>query len=174
MNSITYRTISKAGNIATIPSSLAIITNPVYSGALNLSKESKAYLQPIESKEGLNISDLTIRDGRLFFNGVPATTAKLKSIYSDEVPEIDLAFLQLCYSIMLHNFKQTIIEDKTVSEIINIYVPEFYKAIGRSSNISSRDTQALIDKILSYQSIIGIISKGARYLFTWEKTEIKM
>lgn len=150
-----YRTLKKAGDVAEIPTQLATITNPSYQNSTSLYKKGNAYLQPLVSTE-----NLTYENNILYFKGFPATVATLKDTFTKQVPQdLDLSFLQLCFSIILTNFNVTMMEDNTVNQVISIYYPKLAQAIGKSQNISRSDVEAFISKISSYQTIMGIIDK---------------
>lgn len=149
------RTEKKAGNVAVIPEQIATIIDPRYSNSTRLYQKGKAYLQPLKTVGGL-----TYQNNTLCIEGIPASEVKLKDYFSDSVPEnLDLAFLQLCFSIILNNFEETMEENNTVDQVISIYYPSIAKAIGKSQKISRTDVEYFINKILSFQTIMGIIDK---------------
>lgn len=150
-----YRTLKKAGEVAKIPTQLATITNPSYQNSTSLYKKGNAYLQPLVST-----ADLKYENNVLYFKGFPATVATLKDSFTKQVPQnLDLSFLQLCFSIILTNFNATMMEDNTVNQVISIYYPKLAQVIGKSQNISRADVEAFISKISSYQTIMGIIDR---------------
>jgi len=150
------RTEKKAGNVADIPKQLVTIVDPQFSNSTSLYQKGKAYLQPLTT----GAQGLTYQNNTLFFEGIPASVATLKDYFSDSVPaDLDLSFLQLCFSIILTNFTETMEESNTVDQIISIYYPNVARVIGKSQNISRTDVEFFINKILSYQSIMGIIDK---------------
>lgn len=126
------RTKKKAGNVAVIPEQIATIIDPRYSNSTRLYQKGKAYLQPLKTVGGL-----TYQNNTLCIEGIPASEVKLKDYFSDSVPEnLDLAFLQLCFSVILNNFEETMEENNTVDQVISIYYPSIAKAIGKSQKIS--------------------------------------
>ncbi len=148
------RTLRKAGAVSKIPSQLTTIVDPNYRNTTSLYQSGNAYLQPIVNVAG----GLTYKDNTIFFQGVPASMAILKDYFTDSVPEdLDLTFLQFCFSIILQNFNTTMLEDYTVNQVISIYYPKFAEAAGKSKNISRSDVESFISKIMSFQSIIGVI-----------------
>lgn len=155
-----YRILKIAGdNIAEIPKQMVTITNPQYKNAMGFSQEGKAYLQPWE-KTFLSIDGLSYESGtgEFILNGLPASKARLKNFYTKEVPtDIDIPFLQLCYSIILTNYYNQIRQDNSITRTVGVYYPALAHAIGKSSNISRNDVEAFIKKILSFNSITGFI-----------------
>lgn len=150
-----YRTQSKAGNTAKIPEQIAVITNAQYQNALSLFQAGSAYLQP----SGINVNDLEIKGGEIYIKGVRHTKAQLKTTFSDKVPEnIDLTFLQLCFSIILANFSATMIEDNSLNLVVNIYYPALARALGDERSTSRRYVEAFISKVLDFQNMLGIIN----------------
>lgn len=148
------RTFRKAGPVSKIPNQVTTIIDPNYRNTTSLYQSGNAYLQPLMNVAG----GLTYKDNTIFFQGVPASVAVLKDYFTDSVPEdLDLMFLQCCFSIILENFSATMMEDYTVNQVISIYYPRFAEAIGKSKNISRSDVKSFINKIMSFQSIIGVI-----------------
>ena len=151
-----YRTQSKAGNTAKIPEQIAVITNAQYQNALSLFQAGSAYLQP----SGINVNDLEIKGGEIYIKGARHTKAQLKTTFSDKVPEnIDLTFLQLCFSIILANFSATMIEDNSLNLVVNIYYPALARALGDAKGTSRKYVEAFISKVLDFQNILGIINE---------------
>lgn len=151
-----YRTQSKAGNTAKIPEQIAVITNAQYQNALSLFQAGSAYLQP----SGINVNDLEIKGGEIYIKGARHTKAQLKTTFSDKVPEnIDLTFLQLCFSIILANFSATMIEDNSLNLVVNIYYPALARALGNERNTSRKYIELFISKVLDFQNILGIINE---------------
>ena len=151
-----YRTQSKAGNTAKIPEQIAVITNAQYQNALSLFQAGSAYLQP----SGINVNDLEIKGGEIYIKGARHTKAQLKTTFYDKVPEnIDLTFLQLCFSIILANFSATMIEDNSLNLVVNIYYPALARALGDAKGTSRKYVEAFISKVLDFQNILGIINE---------------
>ena len=76
------------------------------------------------------------------------------------MPEnIDLTFLQLCFSIILANFSATMIEDNSLNLVVNIYYPALARALGDAKGTSRKYVEAFISKVLDFQNILGIINE---------------
>lgn len=156
----TYRTKAKAGDVAEVPDKMPIITNQTYQNAMTYNDDDNAYLQPLSSADGLNITD-----GKLMFEGLPVSAARLKHLYTkDNIEDFDLTFLRALYAVILNKFAKTWKEDKTVDEVVTIYYPDLAKHLGKSSNISRNDVETTINKIASFNNIVGITEKGNNIL----------
>lgn len=153
-----YRTKTKAGDITEVPSKMPIITNPIWKNAMTYNEDQKAYLQPLSSANGL-----IFENGMLYFEGLPATSARLSHLYTKEnIEEFNLPMLRVFYAIILNKFQETWIEDQSVDEVVTFYYPDLAKQLGKSSNISKEHIDSTINTILSFQNIMGIIDKGKR------------
>ena len=155
-----YRTKAKAGDVAEVPAKMPLITNQTYINAMTYNDDNAAYLQPLKSADGL-----MFKDNKLFFDGLPASTARIKHLYTkDNIEEFDLPLLRVFYAVILNKFKQTWIEDKSIDETITIYYPDLARQLGKSMNISRKDVEATINSILSFRNIMGITEKGNNIL----------
>lgn len=149
-----YRTKAKAGDVVDMPEKYAIITKKEYQNAMGLFQEGHAYLQPLElaSSDGLSF-----KDGKLCFKGLPASEADLKEYYTREVPEIiDLPLLRLFYSIILNDVSQKIKENKIPTSTYNVYLPDLFAMYGKRT-VSREQTLKMIDNIMSYHTLVGIV-----------------
>lgn len=155
-----YRTKAQAGDVADIPSYLPVITNRKYQNSISLTEDKTAYLQPIHSAESL-----VFANGKLLFEGLPMTAARLRRISTNNgIENIDLPLLRVFYGIILERFSQSICKGNYVEEVVTIYYPDFARRIGKSSNISRSDVEALIGSILRFHTILGVTEKGKEIL----------
>ena len=101
----------------------------------------------------------------LFFEGLPASAAQLKHLYTkDNIEDFDLPLLRVFYATILNRYMKTISEDNTIEEVITIYYPQLARQLGKSSNISRMDVETTINDILSFRNILGITEKGQNIL----------
>lgn len=153
-----YRTKKKAGEITDVPSQMPLITNPTWQNAITYNDDDKAYLQPLTSADGL-----VFENGILYFEGMPATSARLSHLYTkDNIEDFNLPMLRVFYAIILNKFQKTWKEDKTVDDVVKFYIPDLAKQLGKNYKISQSDTSSIINTILSFQNIMGIIDRGKR------------
>lgn len=153
-----YRTKKRAGKIAEVPSKMPLITNPTWQNAITYNEDDKAYLQPLTSANGL-----VFENGMLYFEGLPATSARLAHLYTkDNIEDFNLPMLRVFYAIILNKFQKTWKEDRSVDEVLTFYYPDLARQLGKSSNISQEHINSIISTILSFQNIMGIIDKGKR------------
>ena len=153
-----YRTRKKSGTMTPIPASIPTITIKSFQNAMTLNLDDKAYLQPLSS-----LDNLVFENGILYFDGLPATAAKLSNRYTKEgIDNINLPILRMFYAIIMERFMKTWNEDKSIDEVISIYYPDLAKRMGKSSNISRLDIENFISTITSFQNIMGIVDKGTR------------
>ena len=147
-----YRTKAKAGDVVDMPDKYAIITQPNYQNAMGLFQEGNAYLQPLTSVDGLEYND-----GTLYFRGLPASEAQLKEYYTKEVPDIiDLPLMRIFYSIVLNTFLHNLKENKPQTPTLSVYIPDLFAFWGRRT-INREQTVELIDKIMSYHTLVGVV-----------------
>lgn len=148
----TNRTRDAVENITKLPERMAIITVEGWEHALDFIPKGSAYLKNTLPNESLKFSD-----GKLYFNGNPATEARLKDMFTDEnIEKIDLPLLSTFYSIILNEFNNNITHGAKLSPIIEIYVPDFAEAIGKGRNVNANDIQSIIDKATMFQTVVGI------------------
>lgn len=153
-----YRTKNKAGDITEVPNKMPLITNPTWQNAITYNDNDKAYLQPLTSADGL-----VFKDGMLYFEGLPATSARLAHRYTkNNIEEFNLPMLRVFYAIILNKFRETWMEDRSIDDVVTFYIPDLAKNLGKNYNISQKDIDSIIDNILSFQNIMGIIDKGKK------------
>lgn len=151
----TYRTRKKEYVDTTQTKHISLITNQQFESGLSLRKSGNAYLKPLVSTSGLNYAD-----GKLSFEGLPASEATLEEINRGKVVEIsefDLPLLRLFYSIILTDFRESYKKDQQVNESYTIYLPDLAELMGKSRNLSADDTILLRNKVAAFQTIFGII-----------------
>ena len=163
-----YRTRKKSGAMTPIPATIPTITIKSFQNAMTLNLDDKAYLQPLSS-----LDNLVFENGILYFDGLPATAAKLSNRYTKEgIDNINLPILRMFYAIIMERFFKTWKEDGSIDEVISIYYPDLAKRMGKSSNISKLDIENFITTITSFQNIMGIVDKGTRgpCWYSWAMT----
>jgi len=137
---------------------ISLIIDQEYESGLSLRKSGSAYLTPLESTDGLNYDANT---GKLYFEGVPVSEAKLEEISRGKVVEIgefDLPLLKLFYSIILADIKNTINQNQyAINESFTIYLPDLAELMGKGRNLSDNDIIMLRNKTGAFQTIYGII-----------------
>ncbi|MDE7432293.1 MAG: hypothetical protein K2N34_10335 [Lachnospiraceae bacterium] len=152
----TYRTKSRAGDTEDIPDRLPIITNSTYQYALSFNENCNAYLQPLS-----DCQNLKYKDGVLSFRGLPATSASLHSLYTEEKLErFNLPLLLALYGIVLSKMFDVLPENQISDASVTIYYPDFAKIIGKAANIGKADVQECFNDIKHFETVIGIINGG--------------
>ena len=155
-----YRTRKKAGDVAEVPSKMPNITNRQFMNAITYNNDKAAYLQPITSA-----AELTIENGIICFEGLPASAATIKHLYTKEnIEDFDLPLLRVFYAIILNKFRQTWIEDQSIEDVITIYYPDLAKQLGKSTNMSRADVVSVINNILSFRNVVGVTKEGGEIL----------
>lgn len=156
----TYRTSKKSGKTDDIPPMIPAIINKKFQNAMSLVDDDTAYIQPLSLTSADN---LVFENGQLYFEGMPATAATLKEYYTTSgIENLDLPLLRLFYAIILNRFATTWAEDRTVEQTITIYYPDLCKQLGMSSNTNESQKKDFINRILSFQTIMGVIDRGKR------------
>lgn len=147
-----YRTKAKAGDVVEVPEKYAIITQQQYQNAMGLFQEGNAYLQPLA-----NVEELEYKDGKLYFEGLPASEAQLREYYTKDVPDmIDLPLLKEFYTIVLNTFLTNLKENKPQTPTLSIYLPRLFARLGKKT-VSRNETLSIINKMISYHTIMGVI-----------------
>jgi len=154
--SIPRRTKSKAGDTAKIPDRLPVITNQKYRDALTFIKNSNAYLQPVS-----NLQNIKYKDGILLIRGLPATSAELSKLYTDEIKQYNLPLLRALYGIVLNKIFDTLPEYQNPDITVTIYYPDFAKGIGKTASIGKIDVDECLNDIQHFETLLGIINNGA-------------
>lgn len=159
-----YRTKSNAGEIAEMPSTVPVITSHQYKNAITLNKDKNAHLQQVEADVGKN---LKFKDGKLYFQGLEASAARLVDKFTDEnLSDIDLPLIRALYGVILKNIKfnaETLLNKKSRNDMIgytvNIYLPDFFKMIGLDPKINKSTVAYAVEKISNFNRILGIMQK---------------
>ena len=147
-----YRTKAKAGDVVEMPEKYAIITQPTYQNAMSFFQDGQAYIQPLTIVDGLEY-----KDGKLMFHGLPASEADLKEYYTKDIPDmIDLPLMRIFYSIVLNTCLYNIKENRPQTPTLSVYIPDLFAFWGRRT-INREQTEELINKIMSYHTLVGVI-----------------
>lgn len=166
----TRKLAAKAG-AAAMPDNLALPTRAPYDHAISTLENPAAYLQPIQRAV---LDGLTFENGKLYFRGMPASEANLVQYY-DRTPQavanLDLITLRGLYTAILADTEQ-MASDKSPQELddmindpnfidhpVSFYVPSLLEKMGYGSNYNKAMAQALVNKLMSYTSILGIMQE---------------
>lgn len=150
------RTQHSAGEVNTVSPIILAITNKEYQNALTFNTNNRAYLQLILIGEELKFSDT-----ELCFNGMPIMGKALRNYYKkDGKRTIDLALLRVLYTILYESSEKDLGNNLTPKKMVTIYYPKLAKQLGKSLNIGAKDVQCFINKLRSYESVVGIIDEG--------------
>lgn len=158
----TYRTRKLAGDVNAIPNSMAILTNSKFVHAMTSVRDDRAYLMPI----GKELVERLENNPDILSNGTWRATEE--DYQKQELTNIDFPFLRVLYSIVLESVFQSIEKAKDTNELtdilqridkdyeIRLYVPDFYRALGLKENLNDDHIQSLINKMYSFNGLIGI------------------
>lgn len=167
----TRKLAAKAGAAAVMPDNLALPTRPPYDHAISTLENPAAYLQPMQQAV---LDGLTFENGTLYFRGMPASGANLVQYY-DKTPQavanLDLITLRGLYTAILADTEQKA-KNKSPQEIddmindpnfidhpVSFYVPSLLEKMGYGSNYNKAMAQALVNKLMSYTNILGIMQE---------------
>lgn len=170
----TKRQAEQAGAIMAMPRMLAIPTLPSFQNAMMPVQNPTAYLQPITQALA---SGLEYKDGVLFFQGQPAIGFNLTQFYDYDrkaVSGLDLPTLWALYTVVLKEIEPiardpvkaaALAQDRQyLSHHFSLYVPKFLEAMGYTPRGCGReDASFMINKINSYERILGIIKEWNGY-----------
>lgn len=152
-----YRTKAKAksaGAITEAPTNLVIPTLSSYQYSMSLYKDGGAYLQPLNSMDGLRFES-----GRLYFDDArmkEVSEAELRDLRTKKgIEEIDLPGLRFYYSILFNQFRLS--NYKVLQDIIPISA----SILTGRNDPNKQDVDAAIAKVQSYHNIMGVV-KGTR------------
>lgn len=152
----TYRTKSKAGDVAKIPELMPVITDKSFQNAMSLKVSQNWYLQPLELS-----NDLEIVHDQIFFKGLPATLATLKPICRNKnLGDFNLSLLRMIYGIILKRFEETY-RIGCQEKIISFYYPDLARMMGKTQKTSSEDRKALLDNLGVLHNIAGVTEAGS-------------
>ena len=153
----TYRTRAKAeeaGAITEAPTSLVIPTLSSYQHSMSLYKDGGAYLQPLNSMDGLRFES-----GRLYFDDArmkEVSEAELRDLRTKKgIEKIDLPGLRFYYSILFNQFQLS--NYKVLQDIIPISA----SILTGRNDPNKQDISAAIAKVQSYHNVMGVV-KGTR------------
>lgn len=152
-----YRTkakAEKAGAVTEAPTSLAIPTLSSYQYSMSLYKEGGAYLQPLNSMDGLRF-----KGGKLYFDGArmkEVSEAELRDLRTKEgIEELDLTALRFYYSILFNQFQLS--NYKALQDI----VPISASILTGRNDPNEQEVDAAIAKVQSFHNVMGVV-KGTR------------
>ena len=143
-------------------------TLQTYKYGMTLHPSDTAYLLPITPADA---DKLKFDDGKLYFDGVEASKIDLVNISTNTtITDIDLMTLRLFYAIILQDLdklgKDAVIEQAGSSQFLGrttkIYLPDFLRTMGLSSNYGKPVINAIISKFMSYRSILGVMTEHVR------------
>ena len=156
-----YRTKKMAGNTALIPSVMATPSTPNWKTAITVMEGKKPHVVPIQQSVKIDF-----QNGQFRYNGVDLTQLDLNDVRDTEITKLDLPTLRVLYSVILQDLVSSfndgvLTEDNVVNHKITIRIPELMKEMGMQPNANRQHVNALVDKIRSYQSMIGVMYKPA-------------
>lgn len=163
----TNRTRKGAGETTAMTDTMPVITNPKYQYGMTLHPSPVAYLQPITETSA---DKLKFEDGKLYFDGIAASKIDLVHIGTNAtITDLDLITLRVLYGIILQDLSRdldAVIEQagspKFLTHPTRIYLPDFLRAIGMAPNLNKTNIDAAINRIMSYRSILGIMTEHVR------------
>ena len=148
----TYRTRSRAGEVVSMPQSLAVPTLSTMQYALSLCQAENAYIQPLTSTEGL-----TIENGVIYFDRIrPLSEAELMNLKTREyVDTIDLGLLRVFYNIYLSEFQKSGYTE--IKDNITVYLKDLQRYMGKEITTNERNVTEIIGKIRTFKDIVGVM-----------------
>lgn len=167
----TRRTRLKAGDDLTIDSdniekyeSMYTITQKNFVHGLSFYQSPDSHLVVVPQ----NDQSLIFEDGTLKFENLPFSEAKLMEWSASnkqgvEIEHFDLPLLTALYSIILNDLNDKYknlaqIDDISVMDAsVKIYVPELARIIGKTARLSKKNTEELVKRIASFNSVVGIL-----------------
>ena len=161
-----------AGAIVKMPKKLALPTLVPYQNAISTVENPAAYLQPITKEL---VDRLRFENGRLFFEGMDAGAIDLIQYY-DKTPQavsnLDLPTLRALYSIILQDLTDMLKDVETIAaksrdpqylgHSVKIYLADFLRMLGYKSNTSKAATNYAVAKIMSFNSVLGLMEENIR------------
>lgn len=156
-----YRTKKMAGKTAFIPSVMATPSTPNWKTAITVMEGKKPHVVPIQQSVKIDF-----QNGQFRYNGVDLTQLDLNDIRDTEITKLDLPTLRFLYSVILQDLVSSfndgvLTEDNVVNHKITIRIPELMKEMGMQPNANRQHVNALVDKIRSYQNMVGVMYKPA-------------
>ena len=152
----TYSTRSRAGEVVELPERLATITNMNYSEALSFSNSDRAYLRAFKTE--FEKSPFKYVNGIMTLDGSVKSAGALNDFVTTNKPgKVDLALIQVIFSILLFNMQKNGIEEVSTDKSVSIYYPDLVRMQGGAANFNKKNYETFQSQLGDLQSIIGVI-----------------
>lgn len=160
-----YRTKAMAGATIAIPDVIASPSVPQFSTAITvLDNKETPHIVPIQ--QAIKIEYL---NGKFVANGVDLADLDLATARDPALQGLDLSTLRVLYSAILQDlvvaFNAGILDRGSVLfHAVTLNVAELMKMLGMKANNDKAHVDALIDKIHSYQNMVGVdyVTRGGK------------
>lgn len=167
----TRKLAEKEGELLAMPANLALPTRKPYEYAISTVENPTAYLQPMIQA----VADgLTFENGVLYFRGMEASEANLIQYY-DKTPkavaDLDTITLRGLYTATLKAIEQKGRTQEAIEAMARdpqflfhsdtFYVPKLLENMGYAPNPGKDVVQALVDTLISYTNIMGVMEEQA-------------
>lgn len=154
-----YRTKKMAGETDDVPELIMLPSTSNYRAALSFKEDGKDYVVPLRQELKIRYDKST---GEFYYDDVELDLLDLETARKADLTATDLWPLRVMYSIigtsLIDEFNNGTINPKNVIEhSVKVRVPDLVGALCSKGNVSKERAVALVNKLLNYGNVIGII-----------------
>lgn len=154
-----YRTKKMAGETDDVPELIMLPSTSNYRAALSFKEDGKDYVVPLRQELKIRYDKNT---GEFYYDDVELDLLDIEAARKADLTTTDLWPLRIMYSIigtsLIDEFNNGTINPKNVIEhSVKVRVPDLVGALCSKGNVSKERAVALVNKLLNYNNMIGII-----------------
>lgn len=154
-----YRTKKMAGETDEVPELIMLPSTSNYRAALSFKEDGKDYVVPLRQELKIRYDKVT---GEFFYDDVELGLLDLENARKADLTTTDLWPLRVMYSIigksLTEEFNKGTLQPKRVIEhSVKVRVPDLIGALCSKGNVSKERAVDLLNKLLNYENVIGII-----------------
>lgn len=143
--------------LAIIPPIIASPSTYKWQSAITMIDGDTSHIVPIQQT-----IKIEFKNGKFSCDGINLEEIDLANIRDTDISKLDLPTLRVLYSIVLHSLiekinKSIMGEEEILNHKVSLKIPELMRSLGMQPNANRQHVDALINKIRSYQNMIGII-----------------
>lgn len=154
-----YRTKKMAGETDEVPELIMLPSTSNYRAALSFREDGKDFVVPLRQELKIRYDKVT---GEFFYDDVELGLLDLENARKADLTTTDLWPLRVMYSIigksLTEEFNKGTLQPKRVIEhSVKVRVPDLIGALCSKGNVSKERAVDLLNKLLNYENVIGII-----------------
>ena len=154
-----YRTKKMAGETDEVPELIMLPSTSKYRAALSFKEDGKDYVVPLRQELKIRYDKTT---GEFYYDDVELSYLDLETAREADLTRTDLWPLRVMYSIigrsLTDEFNKGALNSKRVIEhSVKVRVPDLIGALCSKGHVSKERAVDLLNKLLNYNNMIGII-----------------